>query len=582
MAAVDYIIVAVFFAGILWVGASFRKWIGSPDDFYVAGRMLPPAILAATLAATNINLYNFVGYAGKAYEYGISIIWHEWTGLMCLVLSGLLVLPLLRRLRMRTLPEFLEIRYSREVRVLVAFLWLLRMAFTLGIVLYLCGVVAQQVTGTEGESLLGMDAYFWWLIVFAAVGILTTFLGGAWSVALTDTLQFVLLLGGFLVLFPIVMSEVGGIGALIEKLHEGRFDFVPREGPFNWSFILAIWLLGVQWACTDQTMIQRGFAGRGARSVAKGMVLSGVIMVPFAVLIVLPGMAASILHPGLARPDAAVPALVSGLPSVLLGLILCGFLSSQLSTVDSQINSGATLFTNDLYRFLRRSTPSPRTILRVARSTTLLLGGVAVLIGWLVMPLYAGAVEAYLDVIGIMDMPLFVVAIVYGLLWKRANWKGAFVGYIVGAAAALCMSHVVIDEILLPGGRWESAALSSLGIARFMAANKFLSVTLTGMTVTLVVCPLVSLLTAPPDPEKVAAVWHGRKSTAGEEKEGEDFNLIPGSRAGRACLVVFFAGLAIFLAGTFMGAFGAALSAPVAIGGMIIYFAAGLARLKYD
>jgi SSS family solute:Na+ symporter len=580
MAPVDYLIVGVFFLGILGMGAYFRKWVGSPDDFYVAGRMLPPALLAATLAASNINLYNFVGYGGRAYEHGVSIIWHEWTGMMCLVLSGLLVLPLLRRLRVRTIPEFLEMRYSREVRILVAVLWLLRLAFTLGIILYLCGVVAQQVTGTEARHLLGIDAYFWWLVVFAFVGVLTTFMGGAWSVALTDALQFVLLLGGFLVMFPLVMHEVGGVQALIEQLPADRFEFVPKNGEFSWSFIIAIWLLGVQWACTEQGMIQRGLSGKGARTVAKGMVLSGIIMVPFALLIVLPGMAASILHPGLANADEAVPRLVSGLPSILLGLILCGFLASQLSTVDSAINSGATLFTHDLYRFLRKTTPSPKTILFVARTTTLVLGALAVLIGWLVIPSYKSAVHAYLDLIGVMDMPLFVVAVIFGLLWRRANWKGAFVGYLGGAAAAYCMGHVFIDGFLHPEGGWYSADLASLGICGFLLEHRFLVVTLTGMTAALLLCPAVSLLTRPPDSGKVEAVWRSRES-AGDE-EAESFNVMPKSRAGKRCMLFFAAGLVLFLAGTFSGAGGAALAAPLAIGGMVVYFAAGFLRLKYE
>ncbi len=565
---------SLFFIGILWIGAYFRKWVGEPDDFYVAGRMLPPCILAATLAATNINLYNFVSYAGVAYNHGISIIWHEWTGLMSLVFSGLLVLPLLRRLKTRTVPEFMGTRYGSKVRILVAVIWLLRISFLLGIILYLCGVVAQQVTGTEGSEFLGLDAYFWWLVVFAFVGIMTTYMGGAWSVTFTDALQFVLLLGGFLVMFPMIMNDVGGLGVLIEKLPESHFEFVPREGPFNWTFILAIWLCGVQWACSDQTMIQRGLSGKGARSVARGMVLSGIIMVPFAFLIVLPGMAASILHPGLEKADAAVPALVSTLPSVILGLILCGFLASQLSTVDSNINSGATVFTHDLYRFLRRSPPPPKRILYVARTATLFLGAFAVFIGWLVIPAYENAVNAYLDLIGVMDMPLFVVAVVYGLFWKRANWKGAFVAYLGGAASALYMGQVQIDRI------WASG--DQVGLAAFMTDNRFLTVTVTGMAAALLLCPIISLLTEPPDPEKVKAVWRSRQSTREEEEAGESFNVIPKSPAGRILLIVFFVGLAIFLAGIFAGAWGLSIATPLAIGGMVVYFAAGLARLYFD
>ena len=124
MITIDYIIVFVFLAAMFYVGSIFYKWVGSSDDFYLAGRQLTPFILAAVLAATNVNLYSFVGQAGIAYKEGIPIIWQTWTGNMAMVIAGLFVIPIFRRLRIRTIPEFLEKRYSKGVRTFVAFLWI--------------------------------------------------------------------------------------------------------------------------------------------------------------------------------------------------------------------------------------------------------------------------------------------------------------------------------------------------------------------------------------------------------------------------------------------------------------------------
>ena len=87
MITIDYIIVFVFLAGMFYVGSVFYKWVGSSDDFYLAGRQLTPFILAAVLAATNVNLYSFVGQAGIAYKEGIPIIWQTWTGNMAMVIA---------------------------------------------------------------------------------------------------------------------------------------------------------------------------------------------------------------------------------------------------------------------------------------------------------------------------------------------------------------------------------------------------------------------------------------------------------------------------------------------------------------
>ncbi len=119
MALVDYCVVVVFLVFIFWAGSYFYKWIKNPDDFFVSGRQLTPFILAATITATNVNLYSFVGQAGVAYSHGISIIWQTWTGNMALVLAGLFIVPLFRTLKVRTIPELLELRYNQGVRILI-------------------------------------------------------------------------------------------------------------------------------------------------------------------------------------------------------------------------------------------------------------------------------------------------------------------------------------------------------------------------------------------------------------------------------------------------------------------------------
>ena len=99
MTIVDSIIVVVFMGLMFYVGSLLYRWIGSSDDYYLAGRQLTPFVLAAVIAATNVNLYSFIGQAGIAYKTGIPIIWQTWTGNMAMVFSGLFVIPIFRRLR---------------------------------------------------------------------------------------------------------------------------------------------------------------------------------------------------------------------------------------------------------------------------------------------------------------------------------------------------------------------------------------------------------------------------------------------------------------------------------------------------
>ena len=274
MALVDYCVVVIFLVLIFWAGSYFYKWIKHPDDFFVSGRQLTPFILAATITATNVNLYSFVGQSGVAYSHGISIIWQTWTGNMALVLAGLFIVPLFRTLKIRTIPEFLELRYNQGVRILIGILWIFRLIFWLGVVLYTAAVAAQTITGIKSFTV--------WVAVFALIAIFYTMMGGMWAVALTDTIQFVLMLLGALLILPIVMSAVGWWPGLVEKLPAQNLQLVTQTGLYSWKFILAIIVLGLQWASLDQGLLQRAFSAKDTKTVTRGMVLAGIITTPCA------------------------------------------------------------------------------------------------------------------------------------------------------------------------------------------------------------------------------------------------------------------------------------------------------------
>jgi solute:Na+ symporter, SSS family len=548
MALIDYIIVVIFLAAIFWVGSSFYKWIVNPDDFYVAGRKLTPFILAATLTATNISLYSFIGVSGTAYKHGISIIWQTWTGNMALVLAGLFILPIMRRLRIRTIPELLELRYNGAVRLLVSLLWIFRLAFWLGVVLYAGVSAAQQITGIE--------SFTFWALLFSAIIIIYTMVGGMWSIVFTDAIQFILMMIAVLVVLPIAMNAVDWWPGLISKVQAGHLDLITQTGKYNWKFVIAIWFLGIQWACLDQGLLQRTFSARNTKVVVKGMVWSGIITTPFAFLWVTPGLAASVLYPGLDKPEFAVPMIIIKLvPTIILGIIICGLLASQMSTIDSNLGSAATLFTNDIYkRFLKRKATT-KEILRVIRITTIVTGVIMIAVSYLV-PYLGGTVDAYLTIISIMDMPLFVIAIVYGLFWKRASWQGAIAGYL--------------------GGAFVGAVL------KFAFDVDVSTVTFASGAVALLILPLVSFLTPLKNSESINRIFEAKKSTAEASESTDIFNIIPLTRKGQLSLIILFSGLFIFFCGVIMGSQNIDFASHIAVSGMIVFFTGGWLRTRFS
>jgi len=541
MKAIDYATVAVFLIGIFWLGSWFYRWVGTPDDFYLADRQLTPFILAASLTTANISLFSLIGVSGTAYQSGISIIWLTWTGNMALVFSGLYVIPLLRRLRIRTIPEFLEIRYGPGVRSLVGVLWIFRLTFWISVVLYAGVIAAQQLTGIRSFVL--------WILALSVIVIVYTTAGGMWSVVLTNNLGFLLVMVSVLTVLPISMRAVGWWPGLAAHLPSEHLEFVLQSGKYNWKFIIAILLLGLEWACLDQGLLQSAFSARDPGVVSKGMVLSAVMITPFAFLWITPGLAAKVLYPGLPKGEMAVPTLiVSLLPAGALGLVTCGFLASGLSTIGSNLGAVATLITNDIYgRFINKDA-SPRQLIVAARTATLAAGLLMMAITCLI-PYLGGAVDAYLTIISILDMPLFVIAIVYGLLWSKATWQGAMAGYIAGAIAGATLRFGFHFEVAL--------------------------VTLISGGVALVVCPVASLMT---NAAGSTSSWFQTVKAENPIIAVGDRRSLIARRVGSWILAI---GFLTFLAGVLMGSQAAGHASAVAITGMLIFFAGGALRAKF-
>jgi len=157
-----------------------------------------------------------------------------------------------------------------------------------------------------------------------------------------------------------------------------------------------------------------------------------------------------------------------------------------------------------------------------------------------------------MTIIAIMDMPLFIIAVVYGLLWKRANWQGAIGGYIAGSVAG--------------------------GIGQFYFGLDFNITTFITAGVTLVVTPAVTLLTKHPDEMKVETIWMAKISSREEDEQKEIYHIIPTSLSGRLGLGLYAGGTIIFLTGVFLGSADAPAAGFIAVGGMIVYFLGGLWR----
>lgn len=556
MSPLDYGIVLGFLLLMALAGLAISKLIKDSDDFFVAGRELTPFILAATITATNLSMFHFIGMGGTAYKDGVSIIWQNWTGCMALVLSGIFVLPLMRRLKIRSIPEFLELRYTRSLRTLAGLFWGLRLSIYLGLLLYIASTAAIVITGWH--------SYVAWLAIFSVVSVLYSTIGGAWAVAIMDSVQFIVMLAGGLVIFPVAMHLAGGIPAMWQRLSEvspQHTTLVPATGNFSWLFVTSMMLLGFKFATVDQSILQRAFGARSPRVGAKGMVLSALITTPMAFLWIFPGLAVDKAGPGGdMKTDEAIPWLLRTHVSTAfvgaLGFVLCGLVAAQISTITADVNSVATVLTSDVYRTLKRHEPTQKQLLRVVRYTSVLSGILMLAVAWM-FQFVGNAVKLNNIIVSILDMPLFVVTVVYGLWWRRVNWQGALAGFLLGGVGSGVCYYLYWNNI---------------DYARQIAP---IVSTLTALIVT----PIVTLLTPADRTDRAAAMLNSIGRGDASEGDAEPFHLVPDSVIGKAGAIAVIVGFLMFLIGVLSAPVSTGLAGTLAVAGLIAVLVGGMTRV---
>jgi len=280
-----------------------------------------------------------------------------------------------------------------------------------------------------------------------------------------------------------------------------------------------------------------------------------------------------------------VPAVARG----LLGIVLCGLIAAQVSALTADVNSVATLFTSDVYRSFRKRELSQKHIVVVVRASSIICGSLMLLVAYLLYGNRAGAVRANLTVVGILDMPLFVITILYGLMWKRANWQGAMAGFVGGGILGMFTYFLVtqkfFDAYLQPVIAERHYVPHFIG-AQLVAWHEALKpheiavrniVPFISSGAALIITPIVSLLTAR-STHSTAHIWDAFKVQDHGDDE-DTFHVIPVSTAGRLGLAAVLGGFCVFACGIVSAHWAIPAASYLAIGGMLAVFAGGLVRV---
>ncbi|KAJ2996885.1 hypothetical protein HDV02_006060 [Globomyces sp. JEL0801] len=429
------------------------------SEYFLAHRNVPWWAVAGSLFASNIGNEHFVGQAGTAAHSGLAVALYEWLASYLLFLLGYVFAPVYMKNKVTTIPEWFEVRFSKEARGVLA-------------VMCLFGAVVTKISASlfSGallcEVVLGID--FWTSIPFILVfcgGY--TMIGGLTTVVYTDVVQALIFTTGGIVGAIVSLNAVGGWSSMKEtfalKEYTSDFPHVIRgtSSEFAWTGMFFGQMLGSIWYwCIDQEMAQRVIAARTVRHAKGGTTFAGFLKILPPFIIAFPGMAARVMYERCSNSNGAEfsswcsstnpeinldgPAadkaylfLITRLfPTGVVGLILVSMIVSMMSALASVFNSASTVFTVDIYQRFYKPKACNKELLFVGRSFTLVMVGFSFL--WL-LAIKSQTNGIYLITQNIQTHiapPLAVVAIM-GIFWPRINAQGAIWGIVSGVVVGL-------------------------------------------------------------------------------------------------------------------------------------------------
>jgi solute:Na+ symporter, SSS family len=546
----DWCVVGLFVLVMLAIVLySMRTKAHSGKDYFLSGRDSNWLQIGTSIFSSNIGSEHLVGLAGAGFASGMAMAHWEIQSWLILVLGWVFV-PLYDRMKVFTMPEFLELRFSRGSRNVLSLLTIASLVLTkIAVTIYAGDVVVRTLLGIDTVSIFGLRLDVFWAIALglAATTGLYTVLGGLRVIMYTAVLQApVLILGSVCILF-VGLSALGngdlaaGWRATVHAAGNNIHLIRPLQDPdWSWAAVLpGSAIIGFWYWCTDQYIVQRVLAGKSEQQSRRGAILAAFLKLTPVFIFLVPGMIAfaltSLPQTGFKTSgDAAYTSLVAQiLPHGLRGMVACSMIVALMASLASKFNAAATLVTMD---FFREHYPhaSGRTEVLVGRTATAII--VVLGVCWVLvikslhsdLYVYLQSVQGYLS-------PAIAVLFLLGVFWKRATPAAALWAFIVGVlggfarlAADLVMRNDGATVTALKQQRYDgtisldqyTAALAPIK-ARHGWVFDFWSIhwlyyTQILFITTAVLMVVLSFLTRPPDAVTARFTWYG--ATVGEKE----------------------------------------------------------------
>ena len=446
---IDYIIFlgyAILILGVgLWVSRDKKGHQKNAEDYFLASKSLPWWAIGTSLIAANISAEQFIGMSGSGYALGLAIASYEWMAAITLLIVGKYFLPIFIEKGLYTIPEFVEKRFSTNLKTILAVFWIgLYVFVNLASVLYLGALALEVIMGIPMHyGVLG-------LALFAAA---YSLYGGLSAVAWTDVIQVVFLILGGLVTTYLALNNVSDGNGVIAGLKE-----IYNSAPEKFSMILepsnpeyknlpgigvlvgGMWVANLYYWGFNQYIIQRTLAAKSLEESQKGILLAAALKLIIPLIVVIPGIAAYVMIKDTAgfdtfKADNAYPWLLKLLPPGMKGLAFAALTAAIVSSLASMLNSTSTIFTMDIYKQYIKPNATDKQTVNTGRLSAL----IALLISGIMAPLLGGIDQAFQfiqEYTGVVS-PGILAVFILGLFWKKTTNKAAIIGALTSIPIAM-------------------------------------------------------------------------------------------------------------------------------------------------
>jgi SSS family transporter len=422
--------ILVYLSLTIGVGWFASRYVKTANDFAIAGRRMPTYVVASGLFATWFGSETIMGASAEFVENGLlGVIEDPFGASLCLLLVGLFFAKPLYQLNILTFSDYFRLRYSKDTEWVSALMM---------IPSYFSWIAAQLVAMAVILNSVAQIPIIWGIIICTAVVVFYTFLGGMWSVAITDTVQTAMIIIGLGILMVELLNEVGGLGVFLQKTPPHFFRIIPKEHNFSsWLNYLVAWITVGWGSIPQQDIFQRILSAKTAKVAVRGAIISSIMYLSVAFMPLLIAYCGKILYNDLGKDtQMAIPILVLKHGSIGLQILFFGaLLSAILSTCSGAVLAPATVVGENLVKPIleRRGKPiKDQALLKIMKAAVVIIALIAAWMATLKSDIY--------ELVGLssaVSLVALFVPLVAGLYWKKANDLGAILSMVLGMGAWL-------------------------------------------------------------------------------------------------------------------------------------------------